>query len=86
MAADGKQMNLMQGTQAALKLLKVDKPVPQVKSKAADGEKAAQPDFEGRPLDYRRAIASARSSSSSVYSQLQKLGMAKPLEELLELT
>jgi hypothetical protein len=85
--AQGKAKNLLQGTQAALGLLTANKPVP--RAKAAPGSNAEPPppaaNYVERPDDYRQAIELARSEGTTIYAQLKQLGMARPLEELLEL-
>ena len=85
-AMDGESKNVLQGTKAALNSLTANKPVPRAKPKSNKSGVQIQPDFESRPCDYRRAITSASQSGSTIYEQLQKLGMARPLDELLELT
>lgn len=84
-AKDGKDKNVLQGTKAALNSLTANTPVPLAKPKPIKGVAPIQPDFESRPDDYRRAIAKASESGTTIYEQLQRLGMARPLDELLEL-
>ena len=85
-ATDGESKNVLQGTKDALKSLTANKRVPLSKSKSIKGGVPIQPDFESRPCDYRRAITKASETGSTIYEQLQKFGMARPLDELLELT
>lgn len=85
-AKDGKPRNLIQGTQQALKFLTASTQKPRSKPKSGeDGE----PDNAGdvyAPESYQRAIAQAQKDGSKTYEHLQRFGMAKPLDELLDLT
>lgn len=82
---EGKARNLAEGTVAALSKLTAIKPVPQAKKRKSEELSAPVENFEERPNDYRRAIYLARQSSTSIYTQLQSLGMARPFEELVRL-
>jgi hypothetical protein len=86
-ADEGKAKDLKQGVEEGLKALTATKAVPRTKAKPTKDSKSApeRPDFASRPNDYRRAIIKARDGNTSIYSKLQELGMAQPLEELLEL-
>ncbi|WP_085315009.1 AAA family ATPase [Derxia lacustris] len=42
--------------------------------------------LEDRPEDYRQAIQSATDTSAQVYQRMRELGMARPLEALVDLT
>lgn len=81
---EGKCTNLDEGVERARKYLKTLKPSTPTKkrqsSKTSEAEPSA-PDFA--PEDYRRAISLAAKEKTTVYEQLQILGMAKPLGELL---
>jgi hypothetical protein len=85
-AVDGQAKNLLQGTQAALSSLTAIKPVSRARSKLTKQEPFIPPDLEARPGDYRRAVLKAHEAGTSIYEQLQKLGMAQPLDQLLELS
>lgn len=87
-AAAGKAKNLGEGVEQAHKYFKSLKPKATTKPKRKNGAKDAPdaPDaIEYKPDDYRNAIALAAMGKTTVYQQLQKLGMAKPLGELLAL-
>ncbi|MEG0589881.1 hypothetical protein, partial [Aurantimicrobium sp.] len=43
------------------------------------------PDFSERPNDYRRALMLAEKEGTTVFPQLQALGMARHAEELIPL-
>lgn len=85
-AGDGQSKNLLQGTQAALKSLTALKPLSRAKSKSAKEEPFIPPNLEERPDDYRRAVLKAHEAGTTIYEQLQMLGMARPLDQLLELS
>jgi len=80
--ADGQTPNLLSGLKSALQALTARAPVPRAK---ATQETAPVPSFDERPLDYRRSIAAARANGTTVLAELGRLGMAKPLEEILDL-
>jgi hypothetical protein len=75
-------LTVIQGTKAALSLLTTPAKVPRAKS--AIGDEAVQ-DFSSRPSDYRRAIHAANENQTEILVELKNLGMAIPLDELLEL-
>ncbi|WP_084545330.1 ATP-binding protein [Derxia gummosa] len=52
---------------------------------AHDTTETAAP-LEDRPEDYRRAIQSATDTSAQVYQRMRELGMARPLEALVDLS
>lgn len=77
--------NVRDGVGVAMKLLASPPSLAKPK-KAKQGQTAVEPvgvDFE--PMDYRYAIQKAQQSSTKIYAQLQAEGIARPLEELLEL-
>jgi hypothetical protein len=82
---EGRAKNLDEGVERArqyVKSLKDTKPVKEKRAKATDDTTNI---VEYKPGDYRNAIALATKGKTTVYQQLQKLGMAKPLGELLNL-
>jgi hypothetical protein len=78
--------NLAQGAQEALKLLTA---MPSSRGNGHGRARGPEPDamtrFDGRPGDYRRALAYAAASGKSVLQQLRELHMAGPLEEVIKL-
>lgn len=81
---EGKCTNLDEGVERARKYLKTLKPSSPTKKKQSSKTNEAEPAVQDfAPQDYRRAIALAAKESTTVYEQLQILGMAKPLGELL---
>lgn len=76
--------NMVQATKAALDLLSVPKRV--TKGKTKKSETADELALHGDdPSDYRRAVLAAQAQGTTVYTQLQKMGAAKPLDELVSL-
>ena len=82
---EGKVTNLDEGVERARKYLKKPKYKTPVKSKGVSTQENLEAPIEYLPDDYRRAIGLAGKESTTVYAQLHKLGMAKPLGELLNL-
>lgn len=83
---EGKALTVAAATQSALSKLQKPKPVRRPKpSTSKDESPASPPNFEDRPNDYRRAIQLAQDDGSSIYAALQRLGMAKPADELIRL-
>lgn len=87
---DGKIRNLAEGTSKAITKLSAPRRVSGKKrSKAsAEGEEVDSElmrELAERPEDYRQAIVSAKERNTTIHEQLVRLGMARPLEELLDL-
>lgn len=77
--------NVRDGVNVATKLL-ASPPSLSKPKKAKPSEALVEPaNVEYEPLDYRYAIQKAQQSSTKIYAQLQAEGIARPLEELLEL-
>ena len=80
--AAGKATNLDAGAKAALALRKKLKPVPKVTRQQPDA--SHEPIASSRdPEDYRHAIDRAIQQGTTVFDELQAMGAARPLEELL---
>lgn len=77
--------NMVQASRAALDLLSVPKRVTKSKTKTSAGIEDEQALHGDDPSDYRRAVLAAKAQGTTVYTQLQKMGAAKPLDELLSL-
>lgn len=83
--AEGKVQNMPE----ALRALAV-KTMPKKRTGKHDAAKrktaaVVYPDFSERPNDYRRALMLAEKEGTTVFPQLQALGMARPAEELVPL-
>ena len=82
---EGKAKNLDEGIEHARKFLKSFQTTRPSKSKRAKAGGTPSKVIEYKSDDYRNAIALAAKENTKVYEQLQKLGMAKPLGELLNI-
>lgn len=81
--AEGKARHLADGTIAAINKLTAVKPVPKAKPKKPNEPTPPVESLDDRPHDYRRAIRAAQLAGTSIYEQLHKLGMARPIEDLV---
>lgn len=77
--------NLRDGVKAAHKLLESPPSLPKTKTAKVSVSSVAQEPDGYEVSDYRHAIGQSMTSGSKVYAQLQRLGLAKPLDELLVL-
>lgn len=85
--ATGTATNLVQGTKDALDLMTTPKPARTKRKRVAtekDAPSVPTPD-DLDPGDYRRATRAAESHGTTAHEQLGRLGMLKPVEELIEL-
>lgn len=85
--SSGKVSNLQEGTEAAIKELKAVRPISKKQSakNTVQDEKNDEAYLLTRPQDYRNAVMRSRKESNKVYEQLHKLGLVKPLAQILEL-
>lgn len=83
--AEGKVQNMPEALRALATKIMPKKRTG--KHDAAKGKAAAvvYPDFSERPDDYRRALMLAETEGTTVFPQLQALGMARHAEELIPL-
>lgn len=82
-AEEGKASNLDEGVDRARRYVKTAHTHTPTLSKRAKAKSAPIEEIVYKPDDYRYAIALASKEKTSIYEQLQKLGMARPLGELL---
>lgn len=74
---------LLEGVKTAIQDLTVPKKVRRTKELATN---LPPPSFDERPLDYRRALYAAHVNGTTNLTELKRLEMVRPLEEVLELT
>lgn len=79
----GEGKSLLEGHKEALAALTTPARVPRANRNKT--EDLPPPSFDERPNDYRRSIHSAWLHKTNILHELRALGMAQPLEELLEL-
>ena len=84
--SNAKATNLLQGTKAAFDALTAPRPVSKAKGAGKAADTAPQPLASEDPNDYLRAVDAARLSNTTVREQLRALGLARPVEELFELS
>lgn len=80
---DGKVRNMLDAAKQMAE--KVATPKRVKSAKVPQGTEVQQETFDDRPLDYRRAVAEARSEGVTVFERFVALGVAKPVDELVEL-
>jgi len=83
---EGKAKNLHEGVDEARKLLKPKSTGRRKASKGSGTEVKTSDEADYAAEDYRRAIARAEKEGTRIFEQLQKLGFAKPLGQLLDVT
>ncbi len=84
-ASEGaRPLNLLQGMKKSLETIVTPKPLVRAK-RGKDVEELLPSRFDGRPADYRRAVAHADFDKGKVLQHLKEFGMAPDLEEILEI-